>query len=98
MTFSPEKIAAFEELEKAIDGLRNAYGYDDDVLNAWVLLTNSVGFVEKEDDPNADDLDTRDSVGYYTRRGQSSTLSYGLINEAVRHHNEVQMTWGESDD
>lgn len=92
MTYSPEKIAAFANLEDAIGQLRKAYGYDDDVMNAWVLLTNSIGFPDKEDDPDCDDLDQEDACGFYSRRGQSSTLSYGLLHEAIRHYNYMQLT------
>lgn len=94
MTYSAEKKEAFADLEASIAKLRKAYGYDDDrsVMNGWVLLTNAVSFPEKSDDPDDDDLDQEDSCGFYSRRGQSSTLSYGLLHEAIRHYNYIQLT------
>lgn len=91
MTYSDAKIEAYELLEKAVLALRAAYKDPDDkdILNGYVLLTSAVEFCEKTDNPHDDDLDTISVAGWYSRRGQAPVLSYGIVNEALRHYNEV---------
>ena len=54
-------------------------------------------FVPESESPDGDELDVRSSSGWYSKRGQDPTLSYGILCEAVRHYNEVQTEYGESD-
>jgi hypothetical protein len=91
VTYSPEKIAAYELLEQAVIALRAAYkdDGDKDVLTGYVLLTSAVEFSEPSDDPADDDLDTISVGGWYSRRGQAPVLSYGIVHEAIRRYNEV---------
>jgi hypothetical protein len=93
MTYSQEKIDAYAALDKAIEQLRVAHGYTDDMLTGYVLLTSSVKFQEPCDDPACDDIDLDMSNGWFTKRGQDPTLSYGIVNEALRHYNSAQLRW-----
>jgi hypothetical protein len=99
MTYSQAKIDAFAKLDEAVDALRAAYSAEDDekdksVLTGYVLLTSAIEFVDKSDDVKDDDLDTVSLCGAYSRRGQDPTLTYGIINEAIRHHNNVNLRYG----
>jgi hypothetical protein len=62
------------------------------------LLTSSVKFQEPCDDPACDDIDLDMSNGWFTKRGQDPTLSYGIVNEALRHYNSVQLRWAGDDE
>lgn len=94
MPFSQEKIDAYKKLDEAVDAIRQAYGYNDDILTGWLLLTSSVR-IDDEPDSEDDDLDLRSSIGWYTKRGQDPTLSYGILNEAIRHYDQAQKQFGE---
>lgn len=103
MTYTPEKIAAYAALDEAVDKLREAYAKEDDdpdesVLTGYVLVTSSIVFEKQQDDPKWDDLDTSALCGIYSRRGQDPTLTCGIINEAVRKYNEVQINHNLGDD
>lgn len=96
MTYTQAKIDAYAQLETAIENIRTVYftedGEDPNVLTGWVLLTSSIEFSEPDpSDPNQDDADTRSCGGFYSRRGQDPTLSYGILNEGLRHYNHIQM-------
>lgn len=100
MTYSQAKIDAFALLDEAVMALRAAYSAEDDeedktVLTGYVLLTTAIEFQEPSDNPTEDDLDTRSMVGCYSRRGQDPTLSYGIMQEAVRHHNNINLRYGD---
>ena len=90
MAISEEKRLAYEKLEEAVELMRKAFGYEDDFLTGYILLTSSVEFVGEGDSPDGDELDVRSNSGWYSKRGQDPTLSYGILCEAVRHYNEVQ--------
>lgn len=97
MTISEEKRLAYEKLHEAVESLRKAYGYEDDFLTGYILLTSSVQIVPESESPDGDDMDVKSASGWYSKRGQDPTLSYGILCEAVRHYNEVQTEYGESD-
>ena len=97
MAISEEKRLAYEKLEEAVELLRKAFGYEDDFLTGYILLTSSVEFVPENESPDGDEMDVRSTSGWYSRRGQDPTLSYGILCEAVRHYNEVQTEYGEND-
>lgn len=96
MTYSQAKIDAYEQLEVAIANIRNVYREENqdtpDMLTGWVVLTSAIEFKEPDTaDLNQDDADAHSSSGWYARRGQDPTLSYGIVNEGLRHYNEVQI-------
>ncbi len=100
MTYSQAKIDAYKKLDEAIEALRVAYGYTDDkeVLTGYVLLTSGIEFMDADpDDPTADDLDTRGFNSIYARRGQDPTLTFGILQEAVRKYNDVQVNYDGDD-
>lgn len=92
MTYTQEKIDAYQMLENAVEALRAAYRDDDDtdVLTGYVLLTSAVDFASKTSSPDDDDLDTYSISGWYCRRGQPAVLSYGIVHEGLRHYNDRQ--------
>lgn len=98
MTYSKKVIDAYAKLDEAVDAIRAAYKEenDSDVLIGYVLLTSSIEFQEADDDDEyKDDLDTCNIGGWYSKRGQNPTLSYGIVNEALRHYNRIQVDHGE---
>lgn len=99
MTYTQAKIDAFAKLDEAITELRNVYAAEDDdddksVLTGYVLLTTAIEFQDPTADVTDDDLDTRSFVGCFSRRGQDPTLTYGILNEAIRHWNMTNLRIG----
>lgn len=98
MTYSQERIDAYEALEEAINRVRKAHGADDDMLTGFIVLTSAVEFKEPDpDNPEHDDLDVTPYNGWYSRRGQDPTLSFGILNEALRHYNMTNMRYATGD-
>lgn len=95
MPISEDKKEAYKKLEEAVEAMRKAYGHNDDILTGYLLLTSSIEFVSEEDSPDNDELDLRSQNGWYSKRGQDPTLSYGILCEAVRHYNEIQVNYGD---
>jgi hypothetical protein len=91
MTYSQAKIEAYAKLDEAVEALR-AVDRDPNVLIGYVLLTCAVELDDdtNESDENVDDMDMTSISGWYSRRGQSPTLSYGIVHEAIRHYNQDQ--------
>lgn len=94
---SEEKIAAYKQLDEAVDAIRKAFGYEKDILTGYVLLTSSVEYQEDCGHEDHDPLDLRSAMGWHTRRGQDPTLSYGILHEGLRHYNYVNERYGEDD-
>jgi hypothetical protein len=100
MTYTQQKIDAYAALEDAVEKLRAAYRVDEleedpddepSILTGYVLVTSSIRFSGPSDDPRDDDLDTTGVGGMFSRRGQDPTMTYGIINDAVRHYNARNM-------
>ena len=88
MPWSPEKIAAYEQLEAAIENCLKVFESWEPgtMMSGFVLVVNGVSFVAEGDEDYDPEDDDQEATTYYTnfyKRGQSPALSRGII-EATR--------------
>jgi hypothetical protein len=92
MTLSPEKVAAYAQLEEAIANITNVFSGSNDsncgkgVITGFLLLISEIS--PKEDDEDEEEMMA--TLGIYTRRGQNPLLSCGLARDYMSVYDTVR--------
>ena len=90
MTLSPEKIAAYAQMDEAIHALVEAHNGDlslDDngFVTSWVLISNEIRQNDHaSENGRMDELDMIHTIGCFSKRGQDPSLTLGIIHEYLR--------------
>lgn len=86
MALTPEKAAAYEEFEAALQKLMDLHKSFDEgqVISGWVVIVNGSRALDEELDgemwtPDDDEFETVSSYCSFTKRGQTPTTSRGIL-------------------
>lgn len=91
MAYSPEKAAAYEKVEEAINDLLESFGTfeEGEFLTGWTIVVSGVRMVTESDydEDGPDETDDENNVisryTYFRRRGQDPTMTRGMVEELL---------------